>query len=474
MTLVNTNYRESTQTQSWYDSVFRSLYDAELKPQTFGELIYRYGGGLSVLNFLHLAGKTMGVKSPNITIFEKGAPTRPVTVSVPTATAPISVTVTPSAADNSDDYLREKFDLVIPAAYTNRDVDVPLRLTYSGGTWTGKAYDVGATIDTALSDEICFIGASSMGRGDNGVEPMATGTYTRTTADRMMREAAGLEGGVVYQEEWEEIAMKDGSKGLWTRSIGEMDFRLSDQMDTALLLSQANTNTSNLTATSISGSTSAIPSFDGLMPTMKSLAQELPWTSNFDIDKFRAVKVLLENVGIVNRTVDFMVGTDLMANIETSMIDFLKTNSAGHSFYNELNSVGFNVKDITINSVKFYLSELSSFSNPQKLGLSSYGYRNTGFILPQGEYSATLSMAGENQELRLPHLTLGYPEGNGENRQRIVSVEPGVNGLQGMGGVVSNAYDGVKFHTLAHMIPIFNHMYQTILVQKDTSAGGGA
>ena len=169
-----------------------------------------------------------------------------------------------------------------------------------------------------------------------------------------------------------------------------------------------------------------------------------------------------------------MVGTDLMANIETSMIDFLKTNSAGHSFYNELNSVGFNVKDITINSVKFYLSELSSFSNPQKLGLSSYGYRNTGFIFPQGEYSATLSMAGENQELRLPHLTLGYPEGNGENRQRIVSVEPGVNGLQGMGGVVSNAYDGVKFHTLAHMIPIFNHMYQTILVQKDTTAGGGA
>jgi hypothetical protein len=252
-----------------------------------------------------------------------------------------------------------------------------------------------------------------------------------------------------------------------------MDFRLDSQIDSALLLGQANSNPA-LVETGIGGNSQAIPSFDGIVPTMKSLAQELTWSNRFDIDKFRAVKVLLENVGVLNTGVDFFVGTDLMSSIESEMIEFLKTNSAGHNFYQTLNSVGFNVKDITIEGLTFYLNKLHSFSNPNKFGLADYGYRDMGFMFSQGEYQATLQNGGEMQELRLPHLTLGYPEGNGENRKRLFKVEPGMNGLQGMGDVISNSYDGVKFHTLAHVIPIFNHMYKTILIEKESGAGAGA
>ena len=476
MALVNSNYRESTAVKSWYDYTFRSTYDLELKPQTLGQLIYRYGPGvMSVLNFMHLAESVIPVKSPNITIFEKGAPTRPVKVTIAaSADASAGVTVTPATDDDSDDYLRAGFDLVIPKSYTNKDQDVPLRLSYSAPTWTGKPYQSGVEILAGLTDIYCVLGASSFGYGTAGADPMASGTYSYQTNERILKDAAGIEGGIVYQEEYKEIAMADGSKGKWSVALAEMDFRLDDQIDSALLTSVANANTTNLTAAGIGGNTAAIPSFNGLIAEMKSKAQELDWTTAFDIDKFRAVKALLENVGIINKKVDFMVGTDLNASIETSMIDFLKAYSAGHTFYDVVRGVGFVVKEININGVQFYVNELSSFANPNKFGLASYGYRDMGFMFPQGKYSATLDMMGEKQELRIPHLNIGYPSGNGEERKRLYKIEPGVNGLQGMGDIVSNSYDGVKFHSLAHVIPIFTHMHQTILIEKDETEGAGA
>lgn len=477
MALTTANYRESTSTNSWYDQTFRSTYDLELKPQTLGEMIYRYGDGLSVLNFINLGGGEMKpVKSETITVFERGAPTRPVTVSIGTsADASAGVTVTPASGDDSDDYLRAGFDLIVPKEYTDQDQDVPLRLSYSSPTWTGTPYTASVKITTALSEVVCFVGASSMGRGSAGVDPMSSGSYSYTTKARIFRDAAGVDGGVIFQEEYEEVNTADGGKGLWSKALAEMDFRLDDQIDSALLTSVENTNTSNLVATSNGGGNShSIPSFNGLVAEMIAKGQPNNWTSEFDIDKFRATKTLLENVGIINKKVDFLVGTDLNASIETSMRDWLVAYSAGHSFYDEMSKVGFVVKEVTTNGVQFYINELASFANPNKFGLSSYGYRNMGFMFPQGKYSVDVDQLGGTQKMRIPHLTLGYPNNYGENRKRIYSVEPGVNGLSGLGGVVSNSYDAVKWHLLAHVVPIFAHMHQTILVQKTAAEGGGS
>lgn len=475
MSLVNSNYRESTATQSWYNQTFASIYDAELKPQTLGELIYRYGDGLSVTGILHMANRVIPVKSPNITIFEKGAPTRPVKVSIATsADASAGVTVTPATDDDSDDYLRAGLTIVIPKSFTNKDKDVELVLSYADSTWTGTPLVSGLQITTALSDEYVFVGASAFGYGTAQPDPMASGSYSYETKDRIIKDTSGVEGGQVYQERWEEIEMAGGRKGVLTQSLMEMDFRVDDQYDSALLIGDENANTTNLVATSVSGASQAIPSFNGLIAEMKSKGQELEWTTGFDIDKFRAVKVLLENVGITNRGVDFFVGTDLNSNIETEMLDFLNAYSPGHSLWDMVKGVGFNVKKLNINGVMFYINELGAFSNPNKFGLSNYGYRDMGLMLPQGDYAAQLQQNGIQENVRLPHLSIGYPANNGENRKRKFSIEPGVNGLEGMGSIVSNAYDGVKFYTIAHMVPIFTHMHQTILVEKDETSGVGA
>ena len=472
MALQTAAFRESTANATWYNSTFRSTYDLELMPQTFGEVINRYGEGLGLCNFLNLAGRTMGVRNATIKIFEKGAPTRLVKITVGTDAAPVSAaSVTVASDDHSDDYVREGFDLIIPAAYTNKTVDVPMRLTYNSG-WKLTAYDQTAAITTALSAVYVAVGASAFGRGSEGADPMSTGTYSRTTSDRILKDAVGIEGGVLFNEEWKEFATKDGGRGVWTRSIGEMDFRLDDQVDSFLLVGQANTNTSNMTQASVDGSTKAVPSASGLIETITSLGQSLEWdAAGFDIDKFRAVKVLLENVGVVNKSVDFFVGSDLNASIESKMIDFLGTNAGGTKYWDEIGKVGFLVNQLKINGVNFNIAELAGLSNPNKFGASEYTFKKQGFMFTQGEYAASLEDGGQTQNLRLPHLTLVYPVGNGENRQRIFIVEPGVHGIAGIPNIAANSYDGVKMHTLAHVIPIWNHMYKTIHVTY--AAGGG-
>jgi hypothetical protein len=318
------------------------------------------------------------------------------------------------------------------------------------------------------------VGASAFGYGSAGTDPMSTGTYSRTTSDRIMKDAVGIEGGVLFNEEWKEFATKDGGRGVWTRSIGEMDFRLDDQIDSFLLTGIANGNAA-MTQASIDGETKAIPSADGLLTVMGSLAQELTWDANgFDETKFRAVKVLLENVGVVNKNVDFFVGSDLNASIEAKMIDFLSSNAGGTKYWDEIGKVGFVVNKVVLNGVIFNIAELGGLSNPNKFGLSSYNLKKAGFMFTQGEYAARLEDGGSEQNLRLPHLTLGYPMGNGENRQRIFIAEPGVHGIQGLPNIAVNSYDGIKMHTLAHVIPIWNHMYKTIKVTYDASTELGS
>jgi len=475
MALVNSNFRESTANQSWYNSTFRSTYDLELKPQTFGEVIDRYGIGLSLCSFSNLAGRTMGVKSPTITIFEKGAPTRPVKVSIALDAAPVdATTVTADVTDGSNAYLRASFNLVIPASYTNKAVDQELRLTGTAGAWKGTFADITAAITTALSDVYVAVGASSFGFGSDQPSPMSTGTYSRTTNERILKDTVGIEGGVLYQEEWEDFALKHGGRGVWTRSIGEMDFRLDDQIDSALLVGQPITNTS-ITQASVDGSTKAVKSAEGLINIMESLAQELTWDgTGFGADKFRALRPLLENVGVVNQALDMFAGSDLNSSIETEMIDFLKTNAGGTKYWNEIGEVGFMVNNIKLDGVQTNVAVLHSLSNPNKFGLSSYDYKKRGFLFTQGEYAATLQDGGDQHKLRLPHLTLGYPNGNGENRQRVFMMSPGVHGVQGLPNVAVNGYDGYRMYALAHMIPIWNHIYKTIQIKYDADAGGGS
>lgn len=463
-------YADSTQVKGWAGRDFASIYDIALKPQAYGELVQKYGEGFRILNFLHMAGQVINVKSETIKIIEEGAPERPLTVSIPIDAAPDNgVIVTLATSDGSDDLARANASILIPAAYTNKDFDQEFILKFNSPNWVAYPMDSTTTIVTALVEVPVIMGATAFGYGTAGADPMTSGYYERTTGARILKDAAGVEGGHVFRETWDAVTMANGAKGALSKELTELEFRFDSQKDYALLNAQKNANTTNLVATSITGGSKAVPSFDGLIPSMDTYAMQLPWDSAFDIDKFSSVKTLLESVGVVNKTVAFMVGTDLFSSIEESMQGYLNENSAGHSLYDSMGNVGFKVKEVEKNSVTFKIMNLASFSNPNKYGLASYNFSKKGFMFPEGQYAVSLN--GDN--MKLPHLTLGYAVNNTEDRRHVFSIEAGVNGL-GYGSQVANSYDGVKFHVLTHMVPIFNHLTKTIAVNYTGASGVGA
>ena len=458
-------YAASTVTKGDYGLLISTYDSIAREPKTYGEVVKKFGKGFWIQNFLHLAGQVRDFGSEKIKIIEEGAPERPVTVSIPTAIAGAESTITVASSDASDKYLRSGFDIVIPATYTNATVPKPMRVAYNGSAWKGYFYDPLVAITTALTTVEVIVGASSWGRGSGQPDGMASGFYERSTNARILKDTGGVEGGQIWQDDWQEVELANGSKGILSRLLTEMEFRLDSQKDSALFLGEKNDNNS-LTYTSTASGAHKIPSFDGLVPTMKSLAQPLTYSTNFDMTKFEAVNALLEAVGVTNREIDFLVGTGLMTNVENAMNSWLNTNSPGTELYDMIRKyVGFNVRTIEKNGCTFNLVKLDSMSNPNKFGHANLPYKDWGFMFPKGEQKVTLSPSGQEQQtLKLPHLTLGYAVGKTENRRHWFNVHPGVNGIGH--NVVANDLDGVKFYCGTHIIPVWTYMNQTILVTK--------
>lgn len=474
MALQTAAFRETTNARGWVDSTFRSAYDLMLKPQTLGKLQYRYGPGLSLTFAKNLAGEVRPVRSKTITIFEQGAPTRPVLVSISTDAAPVYNT-TVTFDTNSDAYMRQNFTIIIPAEYTDKDIDQEMVITGAAGSRKGAFMDVTASITTALSSVYVMVGASAFGYGSDGAEPMRKGAYSRTTTDRILKDAFGVEGGTIANEEWEEFNVEGGTFYV-TKSTLEMDFRLDDQIDSALITGQANTNTTYLTDVSKTGETKAIPSAAGLESIMASLGQELTWdNTGFGVTKVRALRPLLENVGVVNMDLQLFAGSELVSSIEKNMVDeYLPTVAGGQSYWNTMGEIGFYVRAIDLDGVRMKIIKIHSLSNPNKYGLSSYKYKYGGYLMTEGQYNVNMMDGGAEENLRLPHLTLGYLAGNGENRQRIFMPEPGVHGIQGLPNVAVNSYDATMWHTLTHIVPIWTNMYKTIKINYNGDVGGGS
>ena len=475
MALQNAAYRESTTKASWADRLL-TTWDVALEEQAQLKMISRYGNGFDILNFLNMRKNEINVGSNNITILEESVRERPVTVSIPaSAVAPIDPIITFATSDESDEYVREGMSLLIPAQYvTGQDYDLELRLYLDGSDWKGKSFSSTATIVDAIVTKEFILTASSYGEGADGIDPSASGIYERNTNGRILKESCAFEGGRRFEEVFQAVKDRYGSSGWFSKEQMDASFRLDSQKDAFLLTGNENTNTANLKTVSIAGGSNAVRSTKGLIPIMKELAQELTWSTDFDMDKFRAVKGYLEAVGIMNREIDFLMGTDLVQNVEDANIDWLAANSTGHSFYENMNSVGFYAKKVNIAGMTFNLMELHSFANVNKFGVDEYGYRDMGFLMPRGEHTVTMTGHGKADEtMKLPHLTLGYANNNGENRKHTVTHVKGNIDFPS-GAAAANSYDGVKFDFKTHLVPIFNSIYQTILVTKDTTAGGGS
>lgn len=457
-----------------YANNFTSYLDIANKPAYYQKLIQQYGDGLYMFDFLHMAGNVISVGNPTMKLIEEGAPERPVTTSIAITAAPLDVEITFDVGDGSKAYVREGFDILIPAAYTNATLPKPLRLyTPDGGTtWKGKAYDTTLAITGTITSKEFFLGASSFVRGSGQPKPMATGLYERDFSIRTVKDTAGIEGGMLARMDWEPV--RKGSGKITSRMMTELEFRYNSQVDNAILLSELNTNAALTGTSNITGATSQIVTTKGMIPTLDTEAQKLPWTTAFGADQFDAVKPLLEGQGVTSRRIKTCVGTDLMTQMENDILEWLKTNTAVSDLYDGLEKAGFGVRTFKKNGYVFDIVKLDSFSNPNKYGGAEYPFPNFGFMFPDQMNSITdvygsimhnsaSGVYGAGSKQKLANHTIGYVNNNGENRKRILKHDFGVNG---MGYAAHNENDGGFYYLLTEFMNIFTKMNQTVFITK--------
>ncbi|HUW91839.1 MAG TPA: hypothetical protein VMV74_01640 [Bacteroidales bacterium] len=458
--------------QSNYTSTWASLYSIEFPPEIYNEWFQRYGQGFKILDFLRMFGKEQTVRDRTFYHYEDGTDLRACTLAsaIVVGIAGANITFTLAAADydaSNNGPLRDQFTVLIPKGYQTTGEDrLYVVVSNDGGVGAARIYtcsplsaDSQISVQVPIATEL-MIGASVYAAGTGQPEGMASGTYRRTHYTQIVKESCGFEGGQIAKRKYRETITKAGTAGLFDKGLIETEFRLDRQIDSALFKGEPNTNA--LTQVPAFGGTNNRLGTQGLWNWQLDLAQSIDYVADFDMDYFDQVKGLLQTQGVVNAEVAFLMGSDLMMNVENNVLDALKEWSGGTDLLSEKNKAfQVNFKSVLKNGVKFLVGELASFSNPTGYGLASYDFQDAGMIIPMGNVSVSNGFGGE--KVSVPNISICYFRGAGEDRTRVIDTVAGMNGL---GHQAVDQYDRTHIWMLSEFACFAANVNQHIQIMK--------
>lgn len=461
-----------------YSTTWRLLNESTtLKPQTYGELVNLYGEGLKFVDALFWAKKYIDVSTRSMTVIEEGHFWGTMTTAAQVATAIDSADITIT----SNDLVREDMSVHIPAQYfTGANVPQSYRITSRAGAgpyvYTCSPFlDISLDVAIPASTELA-VGASSYAPGSQQPASSVMDYYSHTHGTRIMKETVNFEGGQNALMEWDDLKSSEYGANLWARAVMLSQLRMRLQQNDYVLMGVPITNTNGLQENNRFGEANDILSDYGIIPAMARTtaagAMKQFYTGSYAEDNFDVVKFLLASQGLAGmNSVFFGLGQELFTSIENSMLRFIREYSGGTDlYYDQLNKVGFNVREIYKNNTKFYLCEIPEFSDPTRYAITGYNFETMGLIFPDSKVTATLngfdprSMANSKGEKRaLNHLTLGFLNYGKENRKMIVGNKAGVNG---MGIPFSDDFDDSSIYSLTEMMVLTLALNQTIMVLR--------
>ena len=461
-----------------YSTTWRLLNESTtLKPQTYGELVNLYGEGLKFVDALFWAKKYIDVSTREMTVIEEGHFWGTMTTAAQVATALDSADITITSAD----LVREDMSVHIPAQYfTGANVAQSYRITSRAGAgpyvYTCSPFlDISLDVAIPASTEL-IVGASSYAPGSQQPASAVMDYYSHTHGTRIMKETVNFEGGQNALMEWDDLKSSEYGANLWARAVMLSQLRMRLQQNDYVLMGVPITNTNGLTENNRFGEANDILSDYGIIPAMARTtaagAMKQFYTGSYAEDNFDVVKFLLASQGLAGmNSVFYGLGQELFTSIENSMLRFIREYSGGTDlYYDQLNKVGFNVREIYKNNTKFYLCEIPEFSDPTRYAAPGFNFETMGLIFPDSKVTATLngfdprSMANSKGEKRaLNHLTLGFLNYGKENRKMVVGNKAGVNG---MGIPFSDDYDDSSIYSLTEMMVLTLALNQTIMVLR--------
>jgi hypothetical protein len=452
-----------------YTEAWKSIYSLYFPPEIWNEWFQKYGDGFKVLDFLNMMKRTSSVANRTYYHYEDGTDQRVATIEAAVTTgiagADITFKLIDTAYDsNGNGPLRENFSVLVPAAYQAGISPKLYVVTGIAGSTVEQIYTCSPldstaqiTVEMPANTEL-MIGPSVYAPGLGQPAGVAVGTYRRTHYTHISKESCGFEGGQIAHRNYREVVDKAGNPGLFDRGMVETEFRLDRQMDTALFLGEANSN--SLVQTSNFGGTPSRQGTRGLWNWQAELAQTKNYTGEFDMDDFDDIKPLLQSQGVNGATVWFGYGTNLGLNVENGVLSALKEWSGGTDLLENSEFFKVDFKKVMKNGVKFACQELISFANPAGLGNDSYSFVDDGFMMPISDVSVTDS-GGTKQVV--PNLSIAYLNHAGEDRTRIIGTVAGLNGL---GYDIKNEYDGSHIYMLSEFSCFVANCNQHVRILK--------
>lgn len=484
---VTVNAPTSQAVQQYYGLQWVSKNSDIIMPEVRRQAYQKYGKGVGARDIYFANKNVVDVPNQTITVGLKDSPLGAIklgsAISTGAAGADITVVLDSTMYDtNNNGPLRVGDDIYIPKdyLYTGTTEARAYRVTSVSGSGAaaeytckpyakdGGFYTVASRIATAVpSGSVLMVGANSFAVGTAQPAGMTDSWDSISFKPRILKETVDYEGGQVAQSFYDYTGYNT-NKGVLNSGVLDAEFRLDVKESRYFFLGEANDN-STMTQTSESGVANLVVSGGGMWPHASKYGQAQSYSGDFVLDNLYDSGILQQSQGITSGTSVFMVGPELARDVETSALDFIKQYSGGSDLLNSAkNELGIDVKAFTIDGRTYVLWRPDELADPTGMGINingtyTYSMATSGLIVPN--MNVTVPFNGQ-PNVTIPNVQIGYVNKNGENRRRVMKVNPGVNGLDGYGDQANSSYDGLHVYMLVHMTPIFALPHQWVRVYK--------
>jgi hypothetical protein len=470
--------------------LWQSLYSFEKKPQVWREIFKTYGHLFDIFDWIDLIEKKpIDLKGDTLTLFYINAMEKPITIGtggIATGAVGADITFTLDAGDydaSGNAALNTASSILIPGAYTtdpSRDYLYRV-MSDDGGVgaakiYTAKPHNKAGTDSTAARITVAvpagtqlMISGDSFGYGTDQPKGLTRGSVTRSFGTMLSKSTFDMSGGVQFQESYLDNLPLKGGRGVGRLNMAstQMEFDHNRKINYNIMFGQKADNTTFVMNDAF-GNSVPIKAQDGLLAWMQKLAIKKTYADKFEVSDFDDIKPLLISVGVGNQEMLFGMGDLLYSNLENAGYNFLKENSATNVM-TSLNEVGLEFQIFKKQGFRYILKEFAGLSNPMSTGLAAYSdrYRAMGFMVPIGENPVTITRGTSNADdkVSISSLMMGYPNYNGESRERVVGY---LNGMTGNSSIapITRSTDTLEGMILSEYMPIFTGIEKMVLVNK--------
>jgi hypothetical protein len=393
--------------EDWLSS--NSIYQ---DPAVFNRYIQMYGEAGKLLYFLRMAGSVINISNDTMTFYKEGSWQRSIVtgaeIGTSVAGATLSLTLQADQYDANDDCYLQLYDSVdIPAKYTGGIIGKKYQVTTIGGsapnyTFTLKPFDDTSAITVAIpaATEL-MVGAGAYGRGTGQPGGRVSYEYSDTAKTQIVKSSCKFEGGIPAFKLLRETLQGGGGTTL-ARGLEKTMFDHDARIENVILLGEENGNAITQTNTRDSSSRT-VTGTKGVLKHMEDDAQPLPYTDNFIVSDFDAVKALLESQQLTERNINVFHGSNYGRRLENAMLQFVSDVSSSDMIKNA-RQLNYPIRTLYKNGCYFNFAEMDGWSNPATYGISNYAFKDLALFFPKTQASVKTEKGG--QSIMLNNLTL--------------------------------------------------------------------